>query len=229
MTQKQPEQPSKITMLAPMALVLAVYSFMFFSPQHSKLSSAQSRFEDLSATHHDTEHEITDIQRQTGGIKKDLRETDSQISDLRQQRTDISTKRFRMLHQLESHSLPAAKMQIVTRLMETHRLSVIESQKDSGAANEAEKVLKSVRDLLQDDTSSTKSANYHSKTQHTHFAREVYKLKVRGRFQDLQAALESLAEQTQQMLPLSLQMESMELDSNEARQSKRIWTLTIMV
>lgn len=229
MTQTQPEQPSKITMLAPMALVLAVYSFMFFSPQQSKLSSAQARFEDLSETHHDTEHEITNTQRETAGIRRDLRELDSKIGDLREQRTEIATKRFRMLHQLESHSLPAAKMQIVTRLMKTHRLSVIESQKDSGAASQAEKVLKSVRDLLQDDTSSTKSASYHSKATHTHFAREVYKLKVRGRFQDLQAALESLAEQGQQMLPLSLQMESMELDSTEARQSQRIWTLTIMV
>ena len=52
---------------------------------------------------------------------------------------------------------------------------------------------------------------------------------VRGRFHDLQAALESLGDQLDHVLPLSLQMEPLELNSSEARQSARIWTLTILV
>ncbi|MEL6109026.1 MAG: hypothetical protein AAFU85_23715, partial [Planctomycetota bacterium] len=59
--------------------------------------------------------------------------------------------------------------------------------------------------------------------------REVYRLKVRGRFLDLQSALRSLSTELEQVLPLSLQMESLELQSSEARQSMRIWTLTIVV
>ena len=90
-------------------------------------------------------------------------------------------------------------------------------------------LLKSIRDLLKDDESQAASTYKPHHNSHAHFAREVYKLKVRGRFQDLRAALETLKNQFQHVLPLSLQMESMELDSTEARQSDRIWTLTIMV
>ena len=241
MTQKQPEQPSKIVMLAPVALVLVVYSFMFFSPQQSKLSSAQVRFDSLSATQHETEHQITDTRFESGRIKKKLRDLTNQLAEQQQTQSSLSAQRHRMLHQLESHSLPAATMQRVTRLMQTHQLRVIESQQDAGAASEVEKALKSVRDLLEDAPVSSKSKSrsktaqhhsgphHHQTHHHTHFAREVYKLKVRGRFQDLQAALETLAKELEHVLPLSLQMEPMELDSNEARQSQRIWTLTIMV
>lgn len=242
MTQKQPEPPSKILMLAPMAIVLIVYCFGFFSPQQSKLRSTQARYDTLSETHHQTEHDITDIQYESGKFKKQMRDLDSQIHDLQHGHDDLLAKRSQLLHELESHSLPAATMQGVTRLMEEHQLHVIGSQPDSGAARQMETTLKSVRDLLKDDESRSNShlASHHgshhahhthhrASPQHTHFAREVYKLKVRGRFQDLQAALESLADQLEHVLPLSLQMEPIELDSTEARQSQRVWTLTILV
>ena len=226
---QQPEQPSKIVMLAPIALVLMVYSFMFFSPQRAKLLSAQERFADLSETNHQTEHEITDVQQETRRVKKELRELASQIDEVQQEHAELTANRHQMLHQLESHARPAATMERVTGLMEKHKLRVVESQQDSSAANQAEMLLKSIRDLLKDDESQAASTYKPHHNSHAHFAREVYKLKVRGRFQDLRAALETLKNQFQDVLPLSLQMESMELDSTEARQSDRIWTLTIMV
>ena len=181
--------------------------------------------------------------------QKEIRQLADQTHDLQHARDELLAQRNQMRHELESHALPAATMQRVTRLMETHQLRVIESQQDSGAASQAEKVLKSVQDLLKDDPSTkskfahdhTHGHTHHSPTSHhqahhahshdghTHFEREVYKLKVRGRFQDLQAALEALAAELEHVMPLSLQMEPMELDSSEARQSQRVWTLTIMV
>ena len=234
MSQKQPQSPSLIVMLAPVAIVLVVYSFAFYSPQQAKLRSAQTRFNALSETHHQTEHEITDLRIELGQLKKQMREVDAQLDEHQQVQGELSARRDQMRHELESHSLPAATMQSVTRLMEAHQLRVIESQQDPGAASQAERILKSVRDLLKEDPipgKSDHSAHHHTTTgsQHKHFTREVYKLKVRGRFQDLQAALETLATQLEHVLPLSLQMEPMELNSSEARQSQRNWTLTIMV
>ena len=227
MTQKQTEQPSKIIMLAPIALVLAVYSFAFYAPQQSELRGAQSQYESLAESHHETEHQITDIRLKSGRVKKEMRDLNSQIEELEKQRTELVSRRFQMRHQLESHSLPAATMQRVTRLMETHQLRVLESQPDSSAASQVDQTLKLVRNLLKDESpAKSNSLSHHS---HTHFTREVYKLTVRGRFHDLQAALESLGDQLDHVLPLSLQMEPLELNSSEARQSARIWTLTILV
>ena len=246
MTQNQSQQPSKIVMLAPVAIVLAAYSFMFFSPQQSKLQGAQRRFDSLSATHHETEHEITSIRIESNRVKKEIRQLGDQIHDFQHARDELLGQQDQMRHQLDSHSLPAATMQRVTGLMEKHRLRVLESQQDSSAARQAERTLKSVRDLLKDDKSPANHTTHHNShhghthhpkhehhtsafPHHSHFTREVYKLKVRGRFQDLKAALQSLAEELEHVLPLSIQMEPMELDSNEARQSERIWTLAILV
>ncbi|MEM9643483.1 MAG: hypothetical protein AAF989_00705 [Planctomycetota bacterium] len=237
MSRNPSESPSVIVMLAPVAIVLSVYSFAFLSPQQAKVRSTQAQYDTLSKTHHESVHEIERIRFQLGQLNKETRDVDALVEEQQQIHSELATRRSQLRHQLESHSLPAATMQRVTRLMESHRLRVMESQQDSSAAGQAEEALKSIRDLLKDDRSPVQSrfnSRQHSHPakagpNHTHFSREIYKLKIRGRFQDLQAALETLSEQLEHVLPLSLQMESIELNSNEARQSLRNWTLTIMV
>ncbi|MEO1528862.1 MAG: hypothetical protein AAFX06_25865 [Planctomycetota bacterium] len=217
------EAPSKILLLAPVALVLAVYSFAFYGPQQSSIQAAQSRFDTLSAGNHEAEHGIVDTQRKSAKSLKEMRELKDKLESFQAQRDELITTRNRMRQQLESPSLPAATMQRVTSLMEGHRMEVLESQPDSGGGNRIAKVVKPVRDLLMDD------AGKKSPSSTDLGDREVYQIKVRGRFQDLQSALRTLSTELEQVLPLSLQMESLELQSSEARQSQRIWTLTILV
>ena len=217
------EEPSKILMLAPIAIVLMVYSFMFFTPQQSAIRSAQERFESLSASHHEIEHGITDTRIQSAKLRSELRDIEAQFETSQRERSELVALRQQMRAQLESPSRPAATMERVTRLMEGHRLQVLESQPDAGQFKQAEKAVQPIRDLLADREASGARKNA------SQSEREVYELKVRGRFQDLQSALRSLSTELKQVLPLSLQMESLELQSTEARQSDRIWTLTILV
>lgn len=222
MSQQPPQAPSKIVLLAPVAIILAVYSFAFYAPQQSSIQAAQARFDTLSSGNHEAEHEIIQTRVKSAKTRKDLREVKDSLESFNIERDELLASRDRMRQQLESPSRPAATMQRVTSLMEGHRLEVLESQPDSDGGKQVAKVVKPVRDLLVDDASkSTPSRDL--------AGREVYRIKVRGRFQDLQSALRSLSIELEQVLPLSLQMESLELQSSEATQSLRIWTLTIVV
>ena len=224
MSRNRQEEPSKIVMLAPVAIVLVVYSFLFHSPQQSELQGAQQRYDSLSSADHDTEHELEDTRIASTRVRKERREVDSRIDELTKEKERLLAERNRMRRQLEQPSRPAATMQRVTSLMARHRLQVLESQPESGATLRASKVLGPVVDLLVDDPATTGAARSGEID-----GREIYQLKVRGRFQDLHAALGALAVQLDHVLPLSLQMEPLELESQEARQSQRVWTLTILV
>ena len=219
---KKTEEPSKIVMLAPVALVLIVYSFLFHSPQQSRLRSAQSRYDELLAGQHDIEHGLQDTQTALARTKRDLRKVEPRLTDLQLQESELLASRSRLRTQAIRPSWPAATMQRVTSLMEQHQLDVLESQPEASSTDRAEKVIKPFLNLLVDSQEKTQSKVDLE-------GREIYRLKVRGRFQDLQSALKSLSLQLEQVLPLSLQMEVLELESDEIRQSARVWTLTILV
>ena len=138
MSPKQQEQPSKIIMLAPIAIVLAVYSFAFYSPQQSKVRSAQARFDSLSATQHDTEHEIADVQGESSRLRKELRDVQSELDESQDEHDRLLAQRNEMRQQLDLPSRPAATMQRVTSLIENHRLQVIESQPESGSSQSSQ-------------------------------------------------------------------------------------------
>ena len=222
MSPRKTEEPSKIVMLAPVALVLIVYSFLVHMPQQTKLQAVQDRYDKLVAGQHDVEHELQDAQMAIARTKRELRKIEPELADLRLHESELLTSRNRLRMQATAPSWPAATMQRVTSLMERHRLDVLESQPETAANGQAEKVIQPLVDLLVDTRPNTQNKIELD-------GREIYRLKVRGRFQDLQSALNSLSRQLKQVLPLSLQMEVLELESKEIRQPERVWTLTILV
>lgn len=211
-------------MLAPIALVLIGYSYLFLMPQQDQLKEMQRRFDALSESQHATEHGLMDTMTSMSKAKKDLRDVDAELNELQAVEADLVRLRQSMVSELTQASLPAATMQRVTTLFERHQLRVLESGPESGSSERAERVLQPVVKLLVEKTtrpnvSRDKLAD----------GREVYQVRLQGRFQDLSDALEELALRQDQVLPLSLQMEPMELDSVSVRQKARIWTLVLLV
>ena len=223
MSQKQQQAPSKITMLAPMALVLAIYSFAFYSPQQSKLRAAQARFEKLLEGQHDTEHQVSATWQESSRLRGELREIKAEVEQLAASNDRLQSDRRQLRQQLELPIRPAATMQRLTSLMESHRMLVLESQPEAGSSHQVSEVVRPVIDLLADRKASYKLVSSASD------GREIYEVKIRGRFQDLKSALKSLSVDLEHVVPLSLQMESLELSSSQAHQSQRIWTLKILV
>lgn len=223
MTQRRTQEPSKIVMLAPVALVLIIYSFFVHIPQQAELQSRQSRYEKLLSEQHDNEHALQDVQFSKSRIGKQLRETDLQLKDLRSEERELLATREQLRNQALQPSWPAATMQRVTSLMEGHNLEVLENQTEADARGQAKKVIQPLLTLLgtPEQNQSSKPDNFDG--------REIYMIKVRGEFQNLQAALNSLSKQLDHVLPLSLQMEVLELESQEIRQPERVWTLKILV
>ena len=224
MSKRSTEQPSKIVMLAPVALVLIVYGFLILMPQQSELQTKQERLDKLVEGQHDLEHELQDTRMRSVSLNKELRETDLQLKELKQQESELLAQRDRMRRQTVQPSRPAETMQRVTQLMEQHRLQVMESQPENDSGDRAAKVLGPLLNLLSDTSTQTNQSNASIMD-----GREVYRLTVRGRFQDLQSALSALTEQLDYVLPLSLQMESLDLESEETQLPERVWTLTIVV
>ncbi|MCD0462440.1 hypothetical protein [Roseiconus lacunae] len=221
---KKQQSPSKINMLAPIALVLIGYGYMFHRPQQTRLQSVQRRLEALSASQQEVERGLMDTMIASSKAMKQSREIDAELVALQAVESDLLRRRDNMRLQLTQASLPAATMQGVTHLLELHQLQVLESGPDTGASEWAEKTLRPVIDLLTEGTNDN-GARRDSLTD----GREVYKVRLRGRFQNLRDALESLARQQENVLPLSLQMEPMELESKTVRQNDRVWTLVILV
>jgi len=224
MSQPKAEPPSKIVMLAPFAAVLIVYGYLFHSPRQSELQAAKRRFNTLASAQQQTERELRDTLIAAAQVKRELRDVESQLQTLRSEEAAVTASRDQLRKQLNRPSRPAGTMQRVTHLMEANRLRVLASQPESGPANRATEVLKPVLDLLGE----TKPRGNRADLERIG-GREVYRLTLRGRFQDLRSALASLAVQLEHVLPLSLQLEPLELESAETRQAERIWTLTILV
>ncbi|MEL6109329.1 MAG: hypothetical protein AAFU85_25260, partial [Planctomycetota bacterium] len=150
MSQQKQEAPSKILLMAPVAIILAVYCFAFYSPQQSSIRAAQARFDTLASNHPKAEQEIIETRMKSAKTRNDLREGKDKLDSYNLEHDELLASRDRMRQQLESPSRPAATMQRVTSLMERHRLEVIESQPDSEGGNRVAKVVKPVRDLLVD-------------------------------------------------------------------------------
>jgi hypothetical protein len=112
-------------------------------------------------------------------------------------------------------------MQQVTTILESNRLQVIDSAADASGINKAAKLIEPIVDLL-DDKGSKERAKVTGK-------RDVYRVKVRGSFEDLKNALRSMAELSGRAIPSSLEMEALELSSTAGRSANRIWVLSIMV
>jgi hypothetical protein len=224
MSQTKTEPPSKIVMLAPAAAVLIIYGYLFHSPQQTDLQSARRRFDALASAEQQTLRELRDTMVAASEVKQELRDIESQLDALRSEEAALMAGRDRLWKQLTRPSRPAGTMQRVTHLMEAHRLHVPESQPGSGSADRAAEVLKPVFDLVAE----SQSAGNRAGTERID-GREVYQLTLRGRFNDLRSALASLAAELDHVLPLSLQLEPLNLESAEARQAERIWKLTILV
>ena len=223
MSQAQKQAPSKITMLAPMALVLVVYSFVFYSPQQSKLRAAQTRFEKLLEGQRDTEHQASSTWQQSSRLRGELRDLKAEVEKLAASNDRLKNDRRQLQQQLELPIRPAATMQRLTSLLESHRMLVLESQPAAGSANRVNEIVRPVIDLLADRKAGA------ARVSSAADGREIYEVKLRGRFQDLQSALKTLSVDLEHVVPLSLQMESLELSSSEAHQSQRVWTLKIIV
>ncbi|MBM83508.1 MAG: hypothetical protein CMJ78_23360 [Planctomycetaceae bacterium] len=224
MTSTQKQAPSKIIMLAPVALVLIVYGYAFNSPQQDALRRARTRLDTLSKSQHDTEHELAEIFEARANSRKAQRELNAEL-DQEQQRQDVSIQHVTaMREELLSPSLPVAAIQNVTRLLGDHRLRILASLPDNASFEKARGNVKTLVSLLVDDKSGQTAKNL-SKDIH----RVVYRLKLSGRFEDVRQALEALAEDHQNIVTLSLEMERLELEAASGRSQNRIWYLTIMV
>ena len=196
---------------------------MFHVPQQDDLQRAQRQFNTLYESEHDTHHSLTNTLVAVGQINKQLRETNAKIESAQADESDLIRRRDVLRSAITQTSLPAATMQEVSGLLERHQLQVIESVLETGSGERAEKALKSVLDLLADKTDSTlaykKVAN----------GREVYRVRVSGRFQDVHTALSNLASQQANGVPLSLELDPLDIDSSAVGQTMRVWILSILV
>ena len=168
----------------------------------------------------DTENFYTDVTQQI--VSRYGKNFDWSIKSQMLGRPALESART-LVRVLELPIRPAATMQRLTSLMESHRMLVLESQPEAGSSHQVNEVVRPVIDLLADRKASSKLVSSASD------GREIYEVKIRGRFQDLQSALKSLSVDLEHVVPLSLQMESLELSSSQAHQSQRIWTLKILV
>ncbi|MEL6897547.1 MAG: hypothetical protein AAFP90_15690 [Planctomycetota bacterium] len=221
---KAPQGPSKINMLAPVAVVLICYGYFFHIPQQQLLQSAQRRLAALTDGAHETQHEFIDTRGAAARVRQHLRNVDAEIQQLEQNEKELIQKRDEMRSRLTQTSLPAATMQSVTGLLELHQLQVIESGPEIGSTQRADKVLRPVISVLTETAGGERIPAGKLAE-----GREVYKVRLQGKFVDLHSALQELSQRHQNVLPLSLQMELLDLDSDAKRRGSRVWTLTILV
>ena len=218
------QAPSKIIMLAPIALVLIVYGYAFNSPQQNQLRRAKTKLKTLSEGQLDTEREISQVFVAQAESRKTERELTAELERERN-RNDVSLQRLAAMRQeLMSPSRPVAAVQNVTRLLGQHRLQILASRPDSASAEKARRTVTSLVSLLAVDKSGQNAASLGKDIR-----RVVYRIKLSGRFENVRQALEALAEDHQSVITLSLEMERLELEAAKEAPQDRIWYLTIMV
>lgn len=224
MTRTQKQGPSKIIMLAPVALVLIVYGYLFNSPQQNQLHRAKTKLGTLTDSQHDTEHGLADVFGACAKLRKAERELKAKLDQERQKQSASIQHLTAMRRELLSPSLPVATVQNVSRLFGEHRLQILESQPEKASSDKARHSMKTLVALLVEDKSGHAASNL-SKDIH----REVYRLKLYGRFEDIRSALEALTEAHQNVVPLSLEMAPLKLEAADGQPQSPIWYLTIMV
>jgi len=223
-TSKKTQAPSKINMIAPVALVLIGYTYMLHSPQQAKLRKESSRLENLVKSQQDTEDGLMDTLQAQAKLKTEMRELEKTLASEETSLTNLLAHRSAMRQVLLRPSRPAATMQEVTRLFGQHRLRVIESTPEKGSQRQAEAALEPLLKLLADKNASNPNQRLADSV-----SREVYRMKLRGRFEDLRLALEKLGLEQDQVIPLSVEMEPLELEAAAVKSSLRTWILQIMV
>lgn len=210
------EGPSFILMVAPLALLLLGYGYLFHTPQQRELQRQRRRQQTLGQQESQTQSDLTDARYDLAQTKKAIRTSEDDLKLARETQQSLYARRAALRQEVLVPTSPAATMREVARLLERHGLTVVESQPTQGASADADDVLKPLADLLAEDSESN--------NQRIKSGRELYRVKLSGAFANLQQALDRLA--TEQPLVLLL---AIEMQESDPRGRMRSWYLTLMV
>jgi len=218
------KSPSKIIMLAPIAVVLIAYVYMFHSPRQNLIRRAKVRVGSLAKKKHNhANHKHGDEPATPASLRKTERKLKAELSQQRGRQQAAIEQLTEMRHELLSQSRPVATVQRVIRLLERHRLQILNSVPEKAALQKSRQSMTALVALLAED----KNGQPLAKTKDIH--REVYRLKVAGKFEDVRQALEALAGEHKNVVTLSLEMARLKLKEATEGTQTPIWYLTISV
>lgn len=221
---KKQQGPSKIHMLAPAAFVVIGYGYFFHISLQQEMGKVDQRLTKLYESQSDTEQELADTAAATKSAQKTTRDVEEDLSAARSVEKSLVRRSNNVRADLTRASRPAATMQTVIGLLERHRLEVLNSGPTGSSARLAQDAVKPLIDLLSDAAGKTAASRAGAAE-----GREVYEVRMRGRFGDFRDALDDLAGGSTDVLPLSFEMESMELDAATAEDGRRTWRLILLV
>lgn len=214
--QSKKEGPSIILMAAPVALLLLGYGYFFHTPQQRELQQKRRRVQTLSDQEQKTRSDLADARLQLAQAQKRIRTSEAGLKASQETIRTVEVRRTTLQREVLTPTSPASTMQDVTRLLERHGLTVVQSQPAEGSQTKAGDVLKPLLALLEGKHTSA-GGRYEGE-------RETYLVTLSGAFPNLRQALQRLSVEQPQVLPLAIEMEE-----SGPRSRTRTWRLTLMV
>ncbi len=235
---KPPTGPSKINMIAPVALVLIAYTYLFHSPQQAILQKEKSRLANLVTSASEAEGGLMATLQAQATLKPELRKLRQSLETEQRVQRQVIADHAALRQSLLRPSRPVATMGRVTELLRRHRLTVVESasQRDSVAQVKAavEPLLKLL--VTEDSPAVTSAAVTSAVTRAADKAasrdlisREIYEIRLNGRFDDLRLALQAMVTEFENVIALSVEMEPLRIESSAGKTNQRVWVLQLMV
>ena len=197
----------------PALAIVLVYHLTFYRPLQVALKLERAKLSKIEASiarkssWEENQIKLAAAEKQIGQLNEELAEAVRSGSHLVSRRDDLRS------NYLRSRS-PAMVMAETLTLLNRHNLECIDSGPVSVDHDKISEALKPVAELLGGVAPAESSLA----------DRREMKIKLRGRFQDMQSALSEM-----QVAPLSIFTVSLEMEVSDAYSDQRIWILTIAV
>jgi len=209
-------------MLGPVALILLGYNYVFHFPQQRELTDVKERLTKLSEAEGDVRHSFGHVQADLAKAKRTQQDLQQELDTAEATLNDIKNRRASMLAELQTYQRPAETIDAIFNVFERHRLLVVESTAAT-AGTQSPKSLTPIFELLAAEKSPGSTPRTLSVGQPEQ-VRTSYEIHLEGSFDDVRSALREIVERMPSVLPLGVELDTVELDS-----PRRHWILTLLV
>ncbi len=202
-----------LSICGPALAIVLVYHIVFYRPLQLTLNVERAKLKKIE-TSLARKTKLEAVQAKLAVAQSEIVSLTEQLEQAHQASSRLVSRRDVMRREYLDSRTPATTMAETLSLLRRYHLECIDS--GPGAADKSNNLsesLQPVAEMLGKVESESQDAS-----------RREIKIRFRGRFQDVQSALQEM-----QVAPLGIFVVSLEMEVSDAHTDQRIWTLTIAV
>ncbi len=213
MSDAAPLRTRILSICGPALAIILVYHIVFYRPLQVRLNAERAKLKKIESSFA-RKANLEVVQAKLAAAQAEIISLTEQLEQAHQASSRLVSRRDLLRREYLDSRSPASAMAETLSLLRRYHLECIDSGPVvADTSNNVSESLKPVAELLGKVEAESQDEN-----------RREMRIRFRGRFQDVQSALQEM-----QVAPLGIFVVSLEMEVSDAHTDQRIWTLTIAV